>query len=113
MWEAPHMAGFDIDFDAHSGAQRRQAFIARLDAYSHRNALHNLNPIAAGVLSGQKREFLRRRWTYALHVSAPLRVGIRIHCHQCRLAWADISQLGLLRVSDNPNVIRSDEIKSG
>jgi hypothetical protein len=107
------MAGLDVDFDAHSGAQWWQTPVARVDAYSHRNSLHNFHPIAAGILSGQKRELLRGRWTNALHGADPLRVGIRVHCHQCCLAGADISQLSLLRVGDNPDVIRGDERKSG
>jgi len=113
MRQSSRMAGVDVDFDAHPGAQGRQILIARVDPYSHRNALDNLHPIAARILSGQKREFLRSRRTHALHGAAPLRVGIRIHGHQRGLAWADISQLSFLRVGDDPSVIRCDEIKSG
>jgi hypothetical protein len=61
------MAGVDVDLDAHPGAQGRQILIARIDPYPHRNALDNLHPIAAGILSGQKRELLRSRRTHALH----------------------------------------------
>src|ERR1700729_1237149 len=113
MRQSSRMASVDVDFDAHPGAQGWQILIARLNPYSHRNALDNLHPVPARILGGQKRELLRSRWTHALHGAAPLRVGIRIHGHKRRLAWADISQLSFLRIGDDPSVIRGDEIKSG
>jgi hypothetical protein len=58
--EAARVAGIDVDLDAHPGAQRRQILVAGIEAHAHRHALHDLDPIAAGVLRRQQRELLRR-----------------------------------------------------
>src|SRR5580704_7045528 len=71
MRQSSRMAGVDVDFDPHPGAQGRQILIGRVDSHPHRNALDDLHPIAAGILSGQKREFLRSRRTHALHGAGP------------------------------------------
>src|ERR1700729_596048 len=70
MRQSSRMASVDVDFDAHPGAQGWQILIARLNPYSHRNALDNLHPVAARILGGQKRELLRRRRPHALPAGA-------------------------------------------
>ena len=73
--QATRMTGVDIDFDAHAGAQRRQALVAGIDAHAHRDALHDFHPVAAGVLRRQQRELLRRRRADALDGAVPSASG--------------------------------------
>ena len=49
------MLGVDFDHDAHAGGQR-QVGLARVDGEPHRQALHDLHPVARGVLRRQQRE---------------------------------------------------------
>src|SRR5262245_7439520 len=98
MRNSPGMAGVDADLDAHPRPERRPARIAVVDAYAHRYALNDLDPVAAGVLRREKRELLRRRRADALDRAMPFEVGIGVHGNRDGLAWADISQLRLLRI---------------
>ena len=63
--QAARMAGVDVDHDAHAAAQRRLA-LGIVDRHAHRDALHDLDPVAGGVLRRQQREARRRggadRW---------------------------------------------------
>ena len=79
------------------GAQRRPALVAGVDADAHRDALHDLDPVAAGVLRRQQLELLRRRRADALDGAVPFQVRIGVHRHRDRLPRPHIGQLGLLR----------------
>ena len=52
--QAARVPGVDIDLDAHPGAQWRAALVACVDAHAHRDALDDLDPVAAGVLRRQQ-----------------------------------------------------------
>ena len=45
--------------------------VAGVEAHAHRDALHDLHPVAAGVLRRQQRELLRRRRADALDGAVP------------------------------------------
>src|ERR1700733_2956906 len=105
------MTSIDIDLDTHAGAQRRQFLVAGIDAHAHRHALHDLHPIAAGILRRQQREFLRRRGTDALHGAVPDGVRISINRHRDRLPGLHISQLRFFRIGADPEMIGVDEIE--
>ena len=107
------MTGIDFDHHAHTGAQRWQGPIARLDAHAHRDALHDLYPVTAGVLRRQKRELLGRRPTDALDSAAPLPIRICIDRHRDRLARLHICHLSLLRICVDPDVICGDQEEGG
>ena len=87
-------------------------FLSRgVDAHPHRNALDDLDPIAAGILRGQQRKFLSRSRTDAFDRAVPGDVGIGIDRDGNRLARPHISELGLFRIGFNPGVIGIDKIK--
>jgi hypothetical protein len=56
MRQPSRVAGIDMDFNAHSSAERRDALVARVDAYAHLQSLHHFHPVAARVLCRQKRD---------------------------------------------------------
>ena len=87
--------------------------VARVEANAHRDALHDLHPVAAGVLRRQQRELLRRRRADALNGAVPFRVRIGVHRHRDRLPRPHIGQLRLLRIRVDPDMIRGDEIEGG
>jgi hypothetical protein len=111
MRQASRMAGVDVDLDAHSGAQGRQVLVAGVDAHAHRDALHDLDPVAAGVLRRQQREFLRRSRAYARDDAMPYRVRIGVDGDGDLLSGPDIGQLRFLWVGVHPDVVCIDEIE--
>jgi hypothetical protein len=113
LGQAAPMPGVDVDLDAHSGAQRRPALVAGVETNAQRDALHDLHPVAAGVLRGQQRELLRRRRADALDGAVPFQVRIGVHRHRDRLPGTHIGQLRLFRIRVDPDVIRGDEIEGG
>jgi hypothetical protein len=113
VWKAPRMTGIDIDLDTHPGPQRRQIAVACVDAHPHRDTLHDLHPVTAGVLRRQKREFLGRGRADAFNGAPPLHIRIGIHRHRHRLPWADIRQFRFLGVRVDPDMIGRDEIEGG
>ena len=80
--EAARVTGINIDLDAHAGSQRRHTGAARVDARAQRNALHDLYPVAAGVLRRQQLELLRGRRADALDSAVPLLVRISVDRHR-------------------------------
>jgi hypothetical protein len=52
MRQAARVAGIDLDFDAHPGAQRRQVFIVRVDPNAHRHALDDLTQLPLVFCAG-------------------------------------------------------------
>jgi hypothetical protein len=48
------MRGVDGNLDAHPGTQRRETMSGRVDAYAHRDPLHDLDPITTSVLCRQQ-----------------------------------------------------------
>src|SRR5947207_1910976 len=99
------MAGVDTDFDAHPRSQWWPAHIAVIDPHAHGNALDDLDPIAAGVLGREQREFLRRCWADALDSAPPFEVRISVHRHRDRLPALHICELGLFWISIDPDMI--------
>src|SRR5436305_1636887 len=73
--KAAGVAGVDLDDGAHAHAQRGFAR-GVVDAHPHRDALHDLDPVAAGVLGGKQREARSRRRADALDGAGPLHAGI-------------------------------------
>src|SRR6202040_4262259 len=71
------MAGIDLNRDAHAGPQLK-LFRLRIDADPHRNALADLDPVAARVLRRQDREFRTGSWSDARHGAGPDMAGIAI-----------------------------------
>ena len=100
--QASRMTGVDIHFNAHPGPQRRQIRIACVDAHAHGDALHDLDPVAAGILCRQKRELLRRRGADALNDAVPLQARIGVDRHRGRLPRPHICQLRLFRGCSRP-----------
>jgi hypothetical protein len=54
VWQTAPVPGIDVNLDAHSGAQRRQALVAEVDAHADWNALYDLYPVATAILRGQE-----------------------------------------------------------
>jgi len=103
--------GVDVDLDTHPGAQRGPAFIAGVDAHAQRNALHDLDPVAAGVLRRQKLKLLRCCRADALDRAVPFQIRIRVHVYRDQLAGQYMRQFGLFRIRIDPDVISGDEVK--
>ena len=82
---------------------------AVVDADAHRNALHDLDPVAAGVLRRQQREARGGGRADAVDRAGPslARIGVDVDRHL--LAGPDIGQLGLLRARLDPDVIGRDD----
>ncbi|KAG1388314.1 hypothetical protein G6F59_016012 [Rhizopus arrhizus] len=87
-------------------AQRVLGQLLGIDGDAHRHALHDLDPVAAGVLRRQQRE--RRAGAQAqaldaalvLHVTG-VQVGLQLHF----LAQAHVAQLGFLEVGLDPHLL--------
>src|SRR5579863_1484148 len=103
---AARVARVDADLHAHAGPQWRHVAVAGIDGYAQRNALHDLDPVAARVLSRQQRELLRGRRADARDGTVPGLAGIGVDLDADRLSRPHISQLSLLRVRVHPDVIR-------
>src|SRR5579859_191397 len=73
------LAGVDLDVRAHAGAQDRT--LLRVNLQAHRNALHDLDPVAGRVLRRQHGEVRARRRTDRGHVRRPFlaRVGVDLN----------------------------------
>src|SRR5690242_20055744 len=71
------MAGVDLDDRAHADAQRWIAFLAR-DRATDRNALHDLHPVAGGVLRRQHSELRTGRLGQRRDLSGAFHVGIGV-----------------------------------
>src|SRR6202040_388597 len=71
------MAGIDLNRDAHAGAQLK-LFRLRIDTNPHRNALADLDPVAARVLRRQDRKFRACGGSDALHLAGPDMAGIAV-----------------------------------
>src|SRR5271165_3563089 len=56
LGQGPAVAGVDLGFDTHAGAQFGIALLV-VDGDANRDALYHLHPIARGVLRRQDREF--------------------------------------------------------
>src|SRR5436305_2003416 len=71
------MAGIDAQFHTHADTQRRLAGRV-VDAHAQRNALNDLDPVAAAVLGGEQRKARGRRRADALDRAGPLlsRIGV-------------------------------------
>src|SRR5258708_11075703 len=69
--EAPLMAGGNAQLDAHAHAQLWLAGCIG-DTDAHRDALHDLDPVAAGVFGRQQREARRGCRTDAVDPAGPL-----------------------------------------
>src|SRR5271167_2991392 len=82
--QAARMTRIDVDCDAHPDAQRRLA-LGVLDPNAHRNALHDLDPIAGRVLGWHQREARTRGGADALHHAVPFDAGIGVDGDRRRL----------------------------
>ena len=110
--KAALMAGIDAELDAHADAQLRLA--GRIgDADPHRNPLHHLDPVAAGVLRRQQREARRRRRADAVDRAGPLLSGIGVDLDGRLLSRPDIGQLGFFRARLDPDVVGRDDVEGG
>src|ERR1700733_10666180 len=107
------MIRIDIDDDAHPGAKRWQTLAGRVDPHAERDSLHDLHPVATGVLRRQERELLRRRWTDALNDAVPIRARVSVDRYGDGLPRPHIRQFRLFRGRVDPDVLRGDEIESG
>ena len=113
MRHAPRMPRVDADLDAHPRSQLRAAFVARINAHAHRDPLHDLDPVAAGVLRRQELKFLGSGRANALDGAVPFPVRIGVYGYRNRLPGQDMRQFGFFRVGIDPDVIRGDEVKGG
>src|SRR5712672_862365 len=98
------MPGVDIHLHAHADAQRWLAGCI-IDEDAHRNALDDLDPVAAGILRRQQRKARGGCRTYALDRSGPSLARIGIDVDRDFLFGLDVGQLGLFRTRLNPDVI--------
>src|SRR5208337_756863 len=78
LGQCPAVAGVDLGFDTHAGAQRGIAVLV-LDSDANRDALHHLHPVARGILRRQDREFRAAVGRDTLHGSLPGAAGIGVH----------------------------------
>ena len=106
--QAADVAGVDLDRGAHAGAQRRHV-LAGIELDADRHALHDLDPVAGGVLRRQQRELRAGagadRGDGALE--RPLAVGVDRQAH--RLARRHVGEVGLLVVRLDPGRAGGDE----
>src|SRR5207302_11513761 len=80
--KAALMAGIDAQLDAHADAQL--GFSGDIgDADAHRDPLHDLDPVAAGVFGRQQRKARRGSWADAVDGAGPAlaRISVNLHCH--------------------------------
>src|SRR4051794_38672889 len=75
--QAALMAGIDAQLHAHADAQRRLAGCV-IDTDTQRNALDDLNPVAAAVLGRKQGKARGRRRADALDRAGPLLAGISV-----------------------------------
>src|SRR4051812_38816436 len=79
-------------------ALRGRDALGRVDAHAHRDALDDLDPVAARVLRWQQREARGRGRADAVHRPVPFLVRVGVNRDRDRLARPHIGQLGLFRV---------------
>src|SRR5450755_1271695 len=91
-WEAPCMRGLDAELDAHSNAQLRLAGHIG-DADAHRDPLHDLDPVAAGIFGWQQREARGGCRTDAVDGAGPLLARIAVDLDHRLLPGLDVGQL--------------------
>ncbi|MNN78796.1 hypothetical protein D3C81_1953830 [compost metagenome] len=68
-----------------------------VDMDPHRNALHNLHPVARGVLGRQQGEARTGCWADAFHGAMPGDTRISVYLNGYALADVSVGQLGLFR----------------
>src|SRR4051812_29280352 len=83
--ERAPVAGVDLDGGAHADPERRIA-LAALHRRAHRDALHDLDPVAGGVLRRQHGELRAGRLGERGDLAAALHVGIGVDGDGDRLA---------------------------
>src|SRR5690606_11946464 len=101
------VADVDVDVHAQAQAQRMLGQLLRVQLDPHRHALHDLDPVARGVLRRQQRERAAgtqaERGDLALVAdAAAVQVGLDLD----RLADAHARQLGLLEVGLHPHLLQ-------
>ena len=98
-------AALAVDVDrhgrGHAGAQRRLALV-RQQPHPHRQALHDLDPVARGVLRRQDRELGAGRRADALDLGAPGDVRVDVEHDRGFLPRLYMRQVGLLHVGLDP-----------
>src|SRR5579871_287828 len=110
--EAGVRARVDLDRRAHAVAQRRVAGVPlQLDA--HRDALHDLDPVAGGILRRQQRELRAGRLRDALDAATPAVLAVGVDVDVDRLAGAHPLEVGLLEVRLDPDRAVGDDRERG
>src|SRR5262249_6025608 len=89
--------GIDFDGGAHASPERRRFWI-HIDPNSHRDPLHDLDPVTARVLCRKDRKFGACCWRYRLHRAGPNVVGIGINVNFGAIAGFDMGQVGLFHI---------------
>ena len=99
------MAGIDFDRGAHAGPQwRRLRF--HIDPTSHRDALHDFDPVTARVLRRKDGKFGACCWRYGLHRARPSAAGIGIDVNLGAIAGLNMSEIGLFHIGVDPDIPR-------
>ena len=89
--------------------KRRRRPARRLDLHAHRDALHHLHPVAAGVLRRQHAELRAGRRADAVDHGGEVCARIGVDGDRRLLARLHIGEVGLLQVGLDPGVIVADE----
>ena len=104
--------GVDRDVGAHAGAQAGHVLIG-VEAEAQRNALHDLDPIAAGVLRRQDRELRAGAGRDRTDGAMPFPAGERVDRHRRGQAGVNVGQVGFLRVAVDPEAGVGDDREDG
>src|SRR5216683_4621785 len=100
----------DDDVRGHAGPEReRIAEVLGVQPDLHRNPLHDLDPVAGGVLGGQQREARAGARAEGVHgaVEDLARKGVDLDLGGHARLHA--RELGLLEVGEHPDLVRSEE----
>jgi hypothetical protein len=80
-----------------------------VDADAHRNALHDLDPVAGGVLRRQQREARAEAGLMLATLPVPDGARIGVDADRRRLARLHIGQFGFLRARRDPQMVGRDQ----
>ena len=107
-FQRAHAAGVDRYIGAHAGAQFANVLIG-FELNAQRHALHDLDPIAAGVLRRQDRKLRARARRNRADFAAPASIRERIDRDRRGQAGMDVRQIGFFRIGVDPKAAIGDD----
>src|SRR6202050_2334125 len=108
-WRQRSFVDPDLGIDRHSGAQVVILVFSRIEDDLHRNALHDFY-IGAGIILGRQQAETGTAGAGDAINLAFVASSVGIHVHGYRLAYSHVTQLGLLVISGNPNIVERNDL---